>query len=415
MLFLAIQHLLTRKKQSTVTLLGILIGTTAFIVISSFFLGFQEYLVDALVSGDAHIKITARERIIDKGDVQKILFPGYENFNWWREPAGRRSSPAIDNPAGWLERMSHDSRVIAATPVYTTTALVNYDQTNYSLNITGMRASQQIKITNILAKMVSGNFLDLEKGTGRIVIGSELSSALAKQVGDTIVVTTPNGKQTPFKVVGIFTSGSRYTDLNGAYTGLADAQNLAGAAGRISQISVKVKNFREAADISNEWKTTSFDKVESWDQANENLMSVFDSQEIMRFMATGIIMLVAGFGIYNILNMVVTQKRKDIAILRSMGFEAPDVILLFLLQGLLLGLVGGLLGCIVGYIIGISLGTIHMGGPGARNGPGFEITFNLSVYLTGLLISNSAALAASFFPARSASRLTPIEIIRGAD
>lgn len=416
MIFLALKHLLARKKQSVVTLLGILIGTTAFIVISSFFLGFQEYLTDTLVSGDAHIKVQAREREIKQDDIEKVLFPEEHHFLWRRKPAGRRSAPNVDNPLGWYERFASQPGFIAATPIFTTTALINDNQITYPLNLTGMRPASMVKVTNIETKMISGSILDLGLGTARIVIGSELADSLAKQVGDMILLTSNDGKQHPFKVVGIFSTGNQYADRTTAYTNLSDAQNLGNAAGRISQISIKISDFRQAADLASSWKRTSYDKVQSWDQSNENLLSIFKTQDIMRFATSGIIILVAAFGIYNILNMVVNQKRKDIAILRSMGYEARDIINLFLLQGITLGVIGGLLGCVIGYFIGRAIGNIDIRPPGARGASGgFEITFRLSVYLLGLLISNSAALAASFFPAYSASKLTPIEIIRGAD
>jgi lipoprotein-releasing system permease protein len=410
MVFLALRHLLARKRQSLVTLMGIFIGTTAFIVISLFFRGVQDTLTDSLVSGDAHIKIQSRERTIDKGEISYLLFPEYDHIKWHRPPAGRRAVSNIENPPSWYERFDRTPNVIASTPVYSTSALILSNQTTYSLSVTGAKPSALVRVTNIQTKIVEGDFLDLEKGTGRIVIGKELADILAKRVGDNLVLTAPDGRSLPFKVVAVFSTGNQMGDRGSAYTSLADAQKIANASGRISQISVKIADYKQAAALSDEWKTTSFDKVQSWDQANENLVSIFRNQEIMRYMATGVIMLVAVFGIYNILNMVVTQKRKDIAILRSMGYEASDVVLLFLLQGFALGVIGGLLGCLTGYALGASFGTIHFG-PGG-GGKGFSMGFDTSIYLTALLISNAAALAASYFPARAAAKLTPIEIIR---
>ena len=409
MIFLAIRHLLARKKQSLVTLLGVFIGTTAFIVISGFFMGFQNYLTESLVSGDAHIKIQARQRLIEQPEMEKVLFPEYKEFKWIRPPAGRRSAASIDNPAGWFERFADTPEVIASTPVYNTTGLINSNSIAYTISVTGMRPSEQIKVTNIEEKMIKGSLLDLDKGVGGIIIGKELASDLAKQVGDSLILTSVDGRTIAYRVTGIFETGNTMTDRSSAYMLLVDAQKLANQAGRISQISVKVKDFKKASALADIWKATSFDRVESWDQSNSGLLSIFRSQEILQYTVTSVILLVAGFGIYNILNMVVNQKRKDIAILRSMGFEADDIITLFLLQGLALGLAGGLIGCLCGYIICIELGSIKMGGPSSGT---FTIDFDLVTYLKALALSNGVALVASVLPARSASKLTPIEIIR---
>ncbi|HEX7674086.1 MAG TPA: FtsX-like permease family protein [Bdellovibrio sp.] len=410
MVFLAAKHLMARKKQSLVTLLGIFIGTLAFIMISGFFSAQQNYMIDMMVSGDAHIKIQARERLIIKEEVEKFLFPEYKNFVWLRAPAGRRAAAAIENPPGWYERFKDYTEVVAATSVYTATGLLSNNGTNYSLSITGAKPSEQVKITNIASKIIKGNYLDLEKGTGSIVVGKELASDFAKEVGDTITLTTTDGRQLPFKIVAIFSTGERRAEISQAYTTLTDAQKIGNVSGQISQISVKVKNFRDASKLADSWKATSYDSVQSWDQLNSQLLQMFTTQDMTQYLVTGVIMLVAGFGIYNILNMVVTQKRKDIAILRSMGYESKDIIRLFLLQGALLGLTGGLLGCLASFLFSKALGDIHMGGP--FSGATMTIDFNIYTYLQALLISNGAALLASYLPSRNASKLTPIEIIR---
>lgn len=410
MIFLAIKHLMARKRQSLVTLLGIFIGTLAYIVISGFFTGFQNSMTDSLVSGDGHIKIQALERMIVKEEIEKQLFPDYQNFLWRRIPSGKRAAPAIENTQGWYDRLSASDEVVAFTPVYNTGASLASNGTTYNLSITGMRPRQQVKVTNIESKMVAGSLLDLEKGSGSIVIGKDLSDELAKVIGDVLLLTSAEGKLFPFKIQGIYSTGNKRSDLMNVYMTITDAQKVGNAFGKVSQISVKTTNFRKASDLAERWSSSSLDNVQSWDQLNSGFLSIFQTQDLLKSMITGVIMLVAAFGIYNILNMVVNQKRRDIAILRSMGYESKDVIRLFLTQGVALGIAGGLLGCLIGFFVCTALGTMKMGGPQAGT---FSIPFDLGTYLQALLISNGVALLASYLPARAASKLTPIEIIRG--
>ncbi|MBL7543741.1 MAG: ABC transporter permease [Bdellovibrionaceae bacterium] len=412
MIFLALKHILSRKKQSLVTLLGIFIGTMSYIVISSFFQASQDSMIASMVSGDPHIRIQAREREIDSKEIEDVLYPMFDAVIWKRTPSGVRASAAIENSRGWMDFLATEPSVVAATRVHSTTALINYNKVTYSVNVTGADPREQVKITNIEENMVSGSVLDLNKGTARVVIGQELANLLAKQVGDNLVLTSVKGSHVPFKIVGIFSTGNKFSDRSSAYTQLYDAQKLGGDSGKISQIYVKVSDFRQASALASDWQINSQDRVRSWDQINENLLSMFKTQDVTRYTITGIIMLVAGFSIYNILGIVVTQKRKDIAILRSMGYEPGDITLLFLYQGLILGLFGGLLGCAVGYLISIGIGEVSMGGPRSTV---FHLDFSWDVYLIGILISNVVAILASYFPARSASKLSPIEIIRGTD
>lgn len=415
MLYLAIQHLFTRKKQSIITLLGIMIGTTAFIVMSCFFVGVQNQITDSLVSGDAHIKIYAYEEDVTPETIKDRLFPTEAAVSWIRKPGGTRKYSAIENPNLWNAVFSKSPEFEASTPIYSTTVLIKQDNESWTLGLTGSIPSSFIKITNIETKMTQGSILDLEKGTGNVVIGEELAKSLGKEVNDTITVTANSGKTFPLKIIGLFNTSNRRADLGSGYVTINDAQKIGSEPGTISQINVKVKNFRDAADISNRWKKVSNDKVESWDQAHEGLISMFESQDMTRYMATGIIMLVASFGIYNILNMIVSQKRRDIAILRSMGFESNDIVRLFLVQGVALGFSGGAFGMMLGYGICQAIGRVQFGPPGSR-GDGFTLDFSFKIYATAFVISNAAAILASILPSRSAAKLTPIEIIRsGAD
>jgi lipoprotein-releasing system permease protein len=423
MLFLAIKHLFTRKKQSIITLLGIMIGTTAFIVMSAFFAGVQNQITDSLVSGDAHIKIYAQEEDITPDSIEKKQFNNLKlnkdanekheikSITWIRKPGGTRKSLSIENPNLWREVFKDSEEFLAYSPAYSTSVFTSLNNQSWTINLAGVEPSQYINITNIETKMTQGSLLDLEKGTGRVIIGEELAKALGKELFDNIIVTSTAGKQYPLKIVGLYNTSNRRADLSSGLVTLTDAQKIGQALGKISQIHVKVKNFRTAADTSNQWKKISNDLVESWDQAHEGLISMFQSQDMTRYMATGIIMLVAAFGIYNILNMIVNQKRKDIAILRSMGFEAKDIINLFLFQGVALGFSGGVAGMMLGYGICKAIGRVEFGPPGSR-GDGFTLDFDFKIYMTAFLISSTAAIIASILPSRSAAKLTPIEIIR---
>jgi lipoprotein-releasing system permease protein len=155
------------------------------------------------------------------------------------------------------------------------------------------------------------------------------------------------------------------------------------------------------------------EKVESWDQANEGIMSVFKTQDIVRILMTFSILIVAGFGIYNILSLAVNHKRREIAILRSIGFEPWDIHKLFLLQGTLLGLAGGLLGVLLGWLACLAMSWIEVS-PDRGLGSGYMIiSFEMMIYVKGFLLAVISASLASYFPARFAGGLEPIDIIRG--
>ncbi len=411
MIFLALKHLISRKRQSFFTLVGIFFGTAAFVIISGFFLGFRIYLTDQLVSGDAHIKVTKNNEKTDPEAIIEVLQRGsHEHLAWLQRPNPRLNASDIRNPQGWLEKIKSNSDVLAVGFQFSATALIARAGLSQSASLVGTDIDEQAKITNIESKMVKGSFLDLKKGLDLLVIGKALSEDLGVTVDDSVMVTSSNNLSYPMKIVGIFSTGNIQGEKATAYTSLATAQKVAGQNGKINQISVKVKDPLRAGDIANEWKSFSKDKVESWDQANASFLSIFQTQDIMRYATTTILLLVAGFGIYNILSMVVMQKRRDIAILRSMGFDHIDVLQLFLVQGVILGAIGSALGISTGYLICRALATFTMGGPGGVRA--VSMSFDPSIYIQSLVLGVSVSCLAAYLPSRSAAKMTPIDIIR---
>jgi lipoprotein-releasing system permease protein len=154
------------------------------------------------------------------------------------------------------------------------------------------------------------------------------------------------------------------------------------------------------------------EKVQSWDQSNEGIMSIFTTQDIVRNSMTLSILVVAGFGIYNILSLAVTHKRREIAILRSMGFEPYDISALFLTQGLILGLIGGVVGCFLGLTASYGMSLIRVSEARGLGTGQLMISFNYMIYVKAFILALASSSFASYFPARSAGLLEPIDIIR---
>lgn len=413
MFFLAIKHLVSRKRQSFFTLVGIFFGTAAFVIISGFFGGFKNYLTDQLVSGEAHIKITKNDEKTHPDAIEQgLLRSPLEHMKWIRKPNPRLNVTEIKDPLGWVEKIKATPGVVAVGFQYSTTALITRAGVSQSTHLVGTEPDAQVQITNIASQVISGHFLDLKKGLDLLVIGQTLADDLGVSLNDVVTVTSSNNIVYPMKIVGIFSSGNRQGERGTAYTSLSTAQKIGGQNSKINQISVTVQDYLKAGDIANQWKASSRDKVESWDQANSGFLSIFQTQDLMRYATTSILLLVAGFGIYNILSMVVLQKRKDIAILRSMGFGQNDVLILFLLQGIILGCLGSLLGTSVGYLVCEWLTTLTMSTPESATAIHVNISFNLSIYLQALFLGIGASCIAAYLPSRSAANMTPIDIIR---
>jgi lipoprotein-releasing system permease protein len=245
-----------------------------------------------------------------------------------------------------------------------------------------------------------------------VILSEALLEKLGAKVGDTLLAQGLSGQQEPLKVVGSFSSGNRNADLMTVYAPIQLSQRLAGQPGQVGRIMVRLFDLDQADSVAHELSKFSVglakDKVESWSQANANFFQVTRVQDLTRAFITWGVVLVAAFGIYNVLSIIVTQKRKEVAILRALGFESRQILSLFLIQGLALGLVGAALGVLVGHGI-FSAVTAYFQ---TLNFGRFSFSLGLSIYIQGFVMSVCSALLASYIPAKNAAKLTPIEIIR---
>ena len=418
MIFLAIRHLLSRFRQTLLTLMGIVLGTAAYVVISGMMLGFQTYMIDQMVNNDSHVRITAREEIIGEHALDEGFFQSSESgkneglIHWLVPPSGRRDNASIEYPQGWFERLDHDPDVLAYSQQLVAQVIAKRAKITQSARFIGSDPSRQLRVTNLQQYMLQGSFSDIGQTGNRVLIGDGLLKKLGARSSETILLSSGRGTLVPFKIVGVFHLGIKGIDDSTLFGALADVQKLNQTPSRISDIAVRLLHVEQAADKALNWASFHTDKVQSWDQANEGIMSVFKTQDIVRNAMTLSILIVAGFGIYNVLNMSVVHKRREIAILRSIGFEQRDILLLFSVQGLLLGIIGGGIGLLIGYLGCLYLGTIQVS-PDRMIGSGtLLMSYSPTIYLKGFLIAFFSTALASWLPARSAGRMTPIEIIR---
>jgi lipoprotein-releasing system permease protein len=413
MIFLAIRYLLARKKQTTFTLLGIFFGTLSHIVLSGFILGFRAYLVEQMVNNNAHVRIQAREDFLTDHSLDESFFgKSLKIAVWDTPPSGRKSSAFIANPQSWYKLLDSEKMVSAYTPQLSASVLLSSGTASVTSNMIGCNPVQQRVVTTIGDNITEGSFSDLAAGGNRLVIGVEVKKKLGVRLGQNIMVSTSKSLPKPFKVAGVFQTGIKMGD-NIVYGEIGDVQAINKTPNRVNEIAVKLTDHQESARLATIWSTLGEENVESWDQTNASLLDAFKFQDAVRFMTIGAILLVAGFGIYNVLNMTVMQKRRDIAILQSMGYGSRQIVFLFFSQGLILGVVGAVFGMIFGYFALCFIETIPFGGnPMLGNISHLLVSKSPSLFIQAACFALAASTLASILPARTAGKLMPIEIIR---
>jgi len=415
MLFLAVRHLLSRKKQTLLTLLGIILGTAAYIAISGMMLGFQTFMIDQLVNNDSHLRIQHREEVLTANSLDAAFFDSDTLVDWIKAPSGRKDNAFILNPQKWLERLNEDERVSASSPQLVVQGIASYGKLTLGVSIVGSEPEKQRRVSNIETSMVEGQFSDIGNSGNRIAVGDAFLKKLGVSKGETILLSVGKGAPQSFKVVSVFHLGVKALDETKIFAALKDVQQLNQTPSRISDIAVRLNDVNAAADVAIGYSLMGSEKVQSWDQANEGIMSVFKTQDIVRNVMTISILIVAGFGIYNILSLAVTHKRREIAILRSMGFEPWDITELFLIQGVILGCIGGIVGMGLGLSSCYAMSMIEVSSDRGLGGSRMMISYDAMIYIKAFLLALFSSSFAGYFPARAAGRMEPIDIIRGAN
>jgi lipoprotein-releasing system permease protein len=409
MFFLAIRHLLSRKRQTTLIFLGISLGTMMYTVISGMQLGMRDFVTERLMSNTSHIKISAREQKIDRAEMTERFFGSEQAVDWITPPSGIREEAHIMYPQGWFDRLRDDPEVLGYSPTFTMNVIISKGTTKHPATLSGIVPSLHNRVMNLQKYVTEGKLSDLSGGGNKVIAGEALLDKFGLKIGDTILVSSGISEARPLKIVGTLSLGVQQIDEVIIFAALRDVQQLNKSPGRITEIAVNLIDMDKSQSMADMWELTSKDKVESWEEANANFMEIFAIQDIVRWAVTFAILVVAGFGIYNVLSIMVNQKKKEIAILRSIGYPPKYILELFLIQGMILGIAGATIGLLFGHVINLYLATIELGHSGVGK---MLISYAPSIYISGFLLAFLSAILASFLPAHAASKLTPLDIIR---
>lgn len=402
---------MARKKQTLLILLGISFGTLLFVSISGVQLGMRTYIAEQLLNNTAHILISGAERDILSDEVTDIFYGRDKLTAWVVPPMGKRAETRLENYSGWYERLIQDPNVVDFSPRLAVNAILTSGDFSASVNLIGVLPERHVRTANIEKYMRQGQFESLGAGGSSIVIGSGVAKKLGVRVNQMINAGQGHGFARPFKVIGIVHYGNEQIDDAIAYARLTNVQTLARSPGRVTEIAVALIDPDQATAIADSWQILSKDKVQDWQEANKMFMEMIQIQDFTRYFIVTAILIVAAFGIYNVLTIMINQKKREIAILRAIGYGPRRILELIIYQGLLLGFSGALIGLLLGFLMCLWVGSIDFGFEiGGSNH--LLISYDWTIYLTAFVSANVSSLVASYLPAWSASRMTPMDIIR---
>ncbi|MGC1516274.1 MAG: FtsX-like permease family protein, partial [Maribacter sp.] len=262
--------------------------------------------------------------------------------------------------------------------------------------------------------IIGGSPEALKNTENGILLGAGLAEKMSLKVGDRVQISTVRGAVFPLKIVGIYQSGIADIDNVQSFANLKTAQRILGEAQNyITDINVKLFDIENAPAmarlISSQFKITATDI----NQANAQFETGSNIRNLITYAVSITLLIVAGFGIYNILNMLIYEKMKDIAILKATGFSGLDVQLIFMSQAMIIGAVGGILGLLIGYLLSRGIDHVAFETEALPTITTYPINYNITYYLIGISFALLSTFVAGWLPSNKAKRIDPVRIIRG--
>jgi lipoprotein-releasing system permease protein len=399
-----------RRRQTLVSVSGVALGVAFFIAIAGLMRGFQTFIIAQLLDVAPHITIKDETREPPEQPVHLVEREGAVQVSGLRPRDRVRGIRAAGDKLAMLEAMPG----VATAPVLSGQALLRYGARDVSAVLTGLDPERHRRVSNIEKDMVAGRLEDLRSSANGIILGAELARRLGVGMGDTLSALSPAGVILSMKVVGLFRTGIQTVDQGHAFLLLTVQQVLQDRPNVLNQLLLRLEDVTQAEALARQVEARFGDRAESWEEQNRNILTVFVIQDAIMYSVTGAILLVAAFGIYNIISTVVFEKTRDIAILKSLGFEAGDIQRLFLLQGIVVGVFGAVAGSALGAPMIEGLGQVRFGTTTPAGNDGFILARDWRIYVVASGFALLASAVAALIPARRASRLDPVQVVRGA-
>ena len=409
-LFVGLRYTLAKRKNhftsfiSITSMAGIALGVAVLIVVLSVMNGFGNALRNNILSVASHMQVTG----------------GNGNLAHWKMVVSRAKSVP---------------QVQAVAPYIMGQGMLSFGQYAQGTLVRGIAPTDEIKVAEMGDKMKAGSLEDLRAGQFNIVLGADLARALGAGIGDKIVLMTPNGSATPagvmprmkqFNLVGIFEMGMQQYDAGLALVHIDDAAKLYRMGEDVTGVRLKLDDPMNTVNVAPQLALALQNEggfyISDWRDENPNLFAAIKMEKRVMFIIMTLVVAVAAFNIVSTLIMAVTDKRADIAIMRTLGASPASIMQIFVVQGALIGVIGTVLGVLLGVTIALNIDVIvpfieHLFGVQFLDKNVYQISVVPSqllwsdvwvITITAFILS----LFATLYPSWKASKINPAEALR---
>lgn len=410
---IAFSLLLARWKQSLVAAIGVTFSITMFIALLAFMTGLNDLLDGLILNRTPHIRLFNE---IKPNNLQPInhdsLFS--KKYNFIRSVKAGNSRQEIYNSQIIIKTLWQDKRIQGVAPKITAQVFFNEGKVNITGIINGIDVEAESRLFSFTDYVVEGNAIDLKNVNNSIILGKGLAEKLLANIGDVVQVTTANQQQFSLKVIGYFQSGLVDIDKVQSFASLSTIQKIVGKPSHyITDIQVRLHDLNAAPSLAKEYAQLFETDAEDIQTANAQFETGSFVRSLISYAVGITLLIVAGFGIYNILNMMIYEKMDSIAILKATGFSGRDVNRIFMVIAVSIGLFGGVIGLGFGFLFSVLIDQIPFNTASLPTITTYPVNYSITFYLIGAVFSIVTTWLAGWAPAQKASKVDPVVIIRG--
>lgn len=406
-------HLLTKMKSTVTAALGVTFGIAAYITMAGFMTGLNDLLDGLTLNRTPHIRLYNEIEPSEKQPVS--LYTDFEDaLNIVRSVKPKQSQRKIHNALPILNYLKKNDAVKGATPQLQTEVFYISGSIELGGILVGVDIMEEVRLSNINDYIIKGTPEALRNNANGIILGSGLADKMSLSINDRLQISTMAGGIFPLKIVGIYQSGLAEVDNVQSYVNLKTAQRILGEPENyVTDINMKLYDIAAAPAMAKRLQRQFDVKAIDINEANAQFETGTDIRNLITYAVSVTLLIVAGFGIYNILNMLIYEKMKDIAILKATGFSGRDVQLIFISQAMIIGLLGGLLGLLVGFGLSVLIDNTPFQTEAMPTITTYPISYSPAYYIIGIVFALVSTFMAGYLPSNKAKKIDPVEIIRG--
>jgi lipoprotein-releasing system permease protein len=410
---IAVRFLTAKKRAMLMSLACIVLGVGLFVVTQAITSGFEEFFIKTILGTDGAIRIEDKIQ-----DTMRSMEAGGRgsgsNFHISMRGEGRKYIEGIDEPKLLMDSLRHFDNVAGISEVLHAPVAIHSSFKSDSVQVYGINLEDQLGVSDLGEQIVSGpaSLADFRTRYNGALLGREMAARLELSVGDSFLLEA-GGESRRYRVSAIYETGVADIDRVRIYLKMGEARSLLKKPTGASYLQISLYDKDRAPNDALQMSATLGYSAASWEEREKSWLQVFKALRLSSAITVSVFTLIAGLAMFNTLAMIVMEKTKEIAILRSMGYTRQDISRIFMWQAGIVLAAGTVAGWILGAVVTYSLSTVPIRIRGIFATDTFIVRWSIWHYVAATVTAVIMVTVASLIPARRAARLEPGDVIRG--